>query len=157
MSAENKRIFSDIVSWIPEISPARSRPTAWLVNAGWFSLLCGWIFVAAVAAFYPTELNAFIVGFIPIRRDTFGVVCFAASALWFVPSIAWQRVRYPLLRAVRLFGGAAMVYLLVNTASHPRTLWMPLTHFAPWPSELMTLILASGGFVISHVMLTRKG
>ena len=136
---------------------ARHFRTAWLVDAGWIILLCGWTLIAAVAAFHPTGLDALVASFIPIRRDTFGVLCFAASAVWFVVAAVWRGRRYPLRRAVRLFSGAAAVYLLVNVFSHPQTLCMPLTHFAPWPSEMTTLVIACGGFLISHVTLIRKG
>jgi hypothetical protein len=156
MSTGRKWMLRDPVSSIHEISSPRRRPIACLIDAGWISLLFGWIYVAAFAAFNPEKLSEFIVGFIPIRRDTFGVVCFSASAVLFVLSAVWHGRTYPLVRAGRFFGGAAMVYLLVNTVSHPETLGMPLTHFAPWPTELVTLIIASAGFVTSHLRLTRN-
>jgi hypothetical protein len=141
-------------------APKLSRPyfrVAWLLDAGWIALLSGWIVVAVVAAFHPAGLTAVVASFIPIRRDTFGIVCFAASAVWFLAAAFWRGRTHPLLRVLRVFGGATVLYLSVNLFSHPRTMGMPLTHFAPWPSELATLILVAGGFILSHITLTRKG
>lgn len=42
--------------------------------------LLGWIYVALSAAFHPDRLVDAVVHWLPLRKDTFGVVCFAASA-----------------------------------------------------------------------------
>ena len=65
--------------------------TAWHVTVGpllWafvdtaviFGAL-GWLYVAAVAVFNPAQLPNAIVSWIPIRRDTLGMVCFGLSAV----------------------------------------------------------------------------
>lgn len=41
----------------------------------------GWLYVAVVAVFYPDELSNAIVSWMPIRRDTLGIVCFGLSAV----------------------------------------------------------------------------
>jgi hypothetical protein len=41
----------------------------------------GWLYVAAVAIVNPDELSSAIVSWIPIRRDTLGMVCFGLSAV----------------------------------------------------------------------------
>ena len=41
----------------------------------------GWTYVAAVAVVNPDELSNAIVSWIPIRRDTPGMVCFGLSAV----------------------------------------------------------------------------
>jgi hypothetical protein len=34
-----------------------------------------------------------------------------------------------------VFGLLGWLYIVLNSAVHPWTLFMPLTHFAPWPRE----------------------
>lgn len=116
-------------------------------------LLVGWIVVAVIAAFDPAGLQMYVASFIPVRRDTLGIVCFALSASLFLVSAVLRRRSYPLLRTVRVFAGATVVYLLTNALTHPETMRMPLTHLVSWPSELATLILASGAFVTTHATL----
>ena len=43
--------------------------------------LLGWLYVAACAAVRPQALSLHIAAIVPLRRDTFGTVCFALSAL----------------------------------------------------------------------------
>ena len=39
------------------------------------------------------------------------------------------------LRAIRLYGAAAWIYLAGNSVSHPDTMRQPLTHLLAWPHE----------------------
>lgn len=41
----------------------------------------GWLYAAIIAMLYPGALSIPIVSLIPIRRDTFGILCFAASGI----------------------------------------------------------------------------
>lgn len=108
--------------------------------------LLGWLYVAALAAFRPHTLDAPIASVLPVRRDTFGACCFAASAaasfaLRLHNGRAWER-RAPrpgpaeaLPRTVTGYALAAWSYLCVNSLTHPATIALPLTHFAAVPTE----------------------
>ena len=41
----------------------------------------GWLYVVVIAVFYPGGLSIPIVSWIPMRRDTLGIVCFGLSAV----------------------------------------------------------------------------
>jgi hypothetical protein len=41
----------------------------------------GWGYVAVIAVLHPYQLGIPILSWMPIRRDTFGIVCFAVSAV----------------------------------------------------------------------------
>jgi len=83
---------------------------------------------------------------VPLRRDTFGAACFAVSA---VAAFLLQAGRAPLwdrrparrgpvdaaLRTCSAYALAAWVYLCVNSLTHPYTISLRLTHFAPSPAE----------------------
>ncbi len=40
--------------------------------------LLGWIYIAAYAAAFPQELSRHVADLVPLRRDTFGALAFAA-------------------------------------------------------------------------------
>jgi hypothetical protein len=125
-----------------------SRP---LLNVALVHGMLGWIYIAAWAAVRPEGLSGQLSHWLPLRRDTFGVLCFTASALAyfileFSPRPWWSRgtcrhgpigaglrtlVWYPLL---------AWAYLCVNSLTHPWTIDQPLTHFATVPSESTTAV-----------------
>lgn len=62
----------------------RTRPllVAVLECAAVYGLL-GWAYVAVVAAVHPNALDVPIAALLPLRRDTFGIVCFASSVIAF--------------------------------------------------------------------------
>ena len=45
------------------------------------------------------------------------------------------RLGAAVLRAVFLYGVLVWAYLALNYVTHPRTVVLPLTHFASWPTE----------------------
>jgi hypothetical protein len=126
--------------------------------------LLGWVYVAAYAAVYPNDLNQSITAVLPLRRDTFGILAFGASAvaatalrartgrLWIrrprqQPERGWARA---VLHTVFGYGLLAWVYLCVNSMTHPRTIGMQLTHLVSWPSEGTTAV---AGFAASALAL----
>jgi hypothetical protein len=46
-----------------------------------------------------------------------------------------RRVAAALLAAVALYGFLGWAYIAGNAISHPRTLYLQLTHLAKWPHE----------------------
>ncbi|MCH5673545.1 hypothetical protein [Streptomyces gilvus] len=123
--------------------------------------LLGWLYVAAVAALRPDDLTAPVSTLLHVRRDTFGAVCFAVSALaafvlqavygtwWSRPAPARGAV-LALLRTTATYALLAWAYLCVNSLTHPYTMARPLTHFADVPREGET---ASWAFAASAVAL----
>ena len=125
--------------------------------------LLGWLYAAAYAAVFPNELNHPIAAVLPLRRDTFGILAFAASsaaatALRARTGHVWTRrprqaeggwVR-AVLHTVFGYGLLAWVYLCVNSLTHPWTTGMRLTHFSSWPSEGSTAVF---GFATSALAL----
>ncbi|MGW5607095.1 hypothetical protein ACWEWI_13535 [Streptomyces sp. NPDC003753] len=123
--------------------------------------LLGWLYVAAVAAVRPSELTVPISSLLPVRRDTFGAVCFALSALaatllhatagrWWTRTAPRRGVVGALLRTGTVYGLLMWAYLCVNSLTHPETLARPLTHFADVPREGQT---ASWAFAVTAVTL----
>jgi hypothetical protein len=114
--------------------------------------LLGWIYFAAYAAAYPHDLSVPIAAVVPVRRDTFGALAFAASALAAIILQArtgrvWERRSMPVpsltravLSTVLGYGLLVWVYLCVNSLTHPWTTSMELTHFVSWPSEGSTAV-----------------
>jgi hypothetical protein len=108
--------------------------------------LLGWIYVAVYAAVRPTEMSTPITALIPIRRDTFGSLCFAVSAMAAAGLqvgtgrvlIRGRRATGAVEAVLRTVAGYAFLvwfYLCVNSLTHPYTLRMRLTHFAAVPTE----------------------
>ncbi|WP_145909854.1 hypothetical protein [Kitasatospora viridis] len=119
--------------------------------------LLGWLYVAAWAATRPGTLSGELSSWLPLRRDTFGALCFALSAAahlvrglrpagppWRdrtrpgpgqpgdrVAAVLRTLVGYPLL---------VWAYLCVNSLTHPQTIDRQLTHFAPVPTEGTTAV-----------------
>lgn len=124
--------------------------------------LLGWIYVATYAAVLPNELDHPVAAVLPLRRDTFGLLAFVASALvatalraatgrvWFRRprgERGWIRAA---LHTVAGYGLLAWIYLCINSLTHPWTTAERLTHFASWPSEGTT---ADIGFAASALAL----
>lgn len=135
---------------------SRSLPDVALVHG-----MLGWLYIAAWAAVRPEGLSGQLSHWLPLRRDTFGVACFGASALaYFIlessPQPLWRRGtrRYgPIgagLRTLVWYPLLAWAYLSVNSLTHPWTFDQPLTHFATVPSESTTAVLC---FAVSAVAL----
>lgn len=122
---------------------SRLRPLVETVAV--FGLL-GWLYVAAVAAARPQDLWWHIASVVPLRRDTFGTLCFVLSgaavfALQLRSGRLWTRGprrREPLDAALRTVGGYALlgwIYLCVNSLTHPETIPRRLVHFTALPTE----------------------
>lgn len=133
--------------------------------------LLGWAYVAVYAAAFPNELDHPIAAVLPLRRDTFGVLAFAASAvsatvlrarsgrLWAGGDRAdrrrgWSRA---ILHTVVGYGLAAWAYLCVNSLTHPWTIGMRLTHFSPWPTEGGTAVASFAGSALALYLLRSTG
>lgn len=124
------------------------RPT--VETAMVFGLL-GWLYAAACAAVRPQEMSAAVTALVPMRRDTFGCVCFAVSAVsagWlqvgtgrlFAPGRRGTAAVDALLRTAAGYALLVWVYLCVNSLTHPYTLGMRLTHFSAEPTEGSTAV-----------------
>lgn len=114
--------------------------------------LLGWLYIALWAALRPDELSVPVTALIPMRRDTFGALCFAGSAIAaaglqvgtgrFLPGCRCSRAAADaVLRTVALYALLAWIYLCVNSFTHPYTLGIGLTHFASEPTEGTTATL----------------
>ncbi|MGW2488525.1 hypothetical protein ACWCV9_15100 [Streptomyces sp. NPDC001606] len=123
--------------------------------------LLGWLYVAAIAAVRPSDLTVPISSLVPVRRDTFGAVCFALSALsatllhtttgrWWLRTGPQRGLRAALLRTGTVYGLLMWAYLCVNSLTHRETLARPFTHFADVPREGQT---ASWTFAVTAVTL----
>ncbi|WP_329570981.1 hypothetical protein [Kitasatospora sp. NBC_01266] len=125
--------------------------------------LLGWLYIAVWAACRPDSLSGPLSSWLPLRRDTFGALCFALSALahlsrglrpaappWWRPSGAHRDRVEALLRTLTGYPLLAWAYLCVNSLTHPWTIDRQLTHFATVPTEGTT---AAGCFALSAVAL----
>jgi hypothetical protein len=127
--------------------------------------LLGWVYVAVYAAARPDDLSQPIAALVPLRRDTFGALAFAASAvaatvlrgatgrLWaggLEPARGWPRA---ILHTVAGYGVLAWIYLCANSLTHPWTLSRQLTHFASWPTEGTTAVVGFGASAIAFFLL----
>lgn len=108
--------------------------------------LLGWIYVAALAAARPLVLSEPITALVPLRRDTFGALCLAASAAcafalhartgsFWVKRKSAGGVVDAALRTLIAYALLVWTYLCVNSLTHPYTTGMRLTHFSATPSE----------------------
>jgi hypothetical protein len=125
--------------------------------------LC-WASVCLLASFRPAGLSAPYWSAVPdLRSDTAGVLAFFAVALSLTCSeflrLSRQRVGLPvpdgapgqrrpamaLLAAAEtgaILATGLVLYLSVNTITHPATLNLPATHLAPWPTEGTLRVIA---------------
>jgi hypothetical protein len=111
--------------------------------------LLGWLYIAAWAATRPDTLSGSLTSWLPLRRDTFGALCFALSALahlirglrppgppWWSSAAGQPRDRVTaVLRTLVGYPLLAWGYLCVNSLTHPQTIDRRLTHFAAVPTE----------------------
>ncbi len=129
--------------------------------------LLGWIYIAAYAAAVPQELSRHVADLVPLRRDTFGALAFAASALaaitlqartgrlWIRRSEPVRGLWHAVLNAVAGYGLLVWVYLCVNSMTHPWTLSKRLTHFFPWPSEGGTAVASYAASAVALFLVRR--
>jgi hypothetical protein len=125
---------------VPPVPAAGRRPLlASVLRTGWVYASAGFGYAALSAIFRPRHLSEHVWHSLPwLRKDTFGIACFAASALAY---LGLGLVRRPgqaaraVLAATALYGFTGWVYIACNALRHPATLTMPLTHLAPLPRE----------------------
>jgi hypothetical protein len=55
-----------------------------LLRTIWLYALAAFAYVALTAVFRPRQLSSHIWHSVPVRKDTFGIICFAVSALAFL-------------------------------------------------------------------------
>jgi hypothetical protein len=164
-------------------APPHHLVTALLETVTRYGLL-GWLYVAAVAAVHPHYLPGALTHWLPLRRDTFGALCFAASAVGFLllnvlgDRAGWlpfpaatdeperrdgsEMFRHRLLPAVlrTVFGYGLLIwlYVCVNSLTHPETISRQLTHFLAWPLEGDTgsvcFVLSAVAFLLLRMRVT---
>lgn len=129
--------------------------------------LLGWIYIAAYAAAFPRDLGQHVAVIVPVRRDTFGVLAFAASSLaaialqartgrlWIRRSEPVRGLTQAVLNVVAGYGLLVWAYLCVNSMTHPWTLSMRLTHFVSWPSEGSTAVASFAASAVALFLVRR--
>lgn len=117
------------------------------IRTVWLYAAAGFGYVALSAVFRPRQLGGHVWHDLPwLRKDTFGIGCFAASALAYLLLRlmgAWGRPRAgrPLtavpavLSTVAVYGVVGWAYIAANAIRHPATLSHQLTHLVGWPRE----------------------
>ncbi len=140
---------------------ARRQTNVLVLEALTFGLAYGaslcWASACLVGCFRPNGLSAPYWNQIPqLRTDTSGIIAFFAVAL-FLPCSEFLRLRRRWVGGDAFdgpaFGGlisaaglatcetigflttGLVIYLSVNTVTHPETLSMQATHLASWPTE----------------------
>jgi hypothetical protein len=120
--------------------------------------LC-WISTCLVASFRPGGLSApYWSGLVGLRTDTCGVVAFVATAAGLVvaeyhqlrrrhdgPEQAHSHSRFAgdarillvlaLTKTALIMATGLVLYISVNSVTHPVSLGLPATHLASWPTE----------------------
>lgn len=112
-----------------------------LLRTVWLYASAGFAYVAVSAVFRPRQVGDHLWHSLPwLRKDTFGIACFAVSGLAYLllglaarrpPRSAAQAV----LATIAGYGFAGWAYIACNAIAHPYTLTRPLTHLAAWPHE----------------------
>jgi hypothetical protein len=140
------------VSVVPEARLISTVPEARLISTAlrtvWLYAAAGFGYVALSAVFRPRQLGTHLWHDLPwLRKDTFGIGCFAASALAYLLLRLTDRLADPVhanrrlsvipavLGTIALYGIVAWAYIAGNAIRHPYTLSHPLTHLVPWPRE----------------------
>jgi hypothetical protein len=150
-----------------------------IVEAGALGLAYGaglcWASTCAVASFRVQNLAQPYWNAIPgLRTDTCGAVAFVVLAVSLATGRYQRRERLrmeqsaPLARrpgsgsrsavlavseTVAVLSTGLVAYLSVNAVTHPATLAIRATHFAPWPTEGTLRMLALAGCVLGVAVL----
>lgn len=141
----------------------------------------GWLYVAIFGVVRPNDLPLWIVSSIPVRRDTAGIIFFGLSAAAYflggalkttgkagIPNLVLpvygdrratqahrrrRTVARASLRTLFVYSTMTVIYLMVQTVTHPETLAMALTHFLTWPTERSAVVLALLCSIASFILL----
>jgi hypothetical protein len=143
----------------------------------------GWLYVAIIGVVRPNDLPFWIVSWIPVRRDTVGIICFGLSATAYflggalepsreagMPNLVLPvygdgdrnatqargrscAVARASLRTLFIYSTMTVIFLMVQTVTHPETLAMPLTHLLNWPTERSAVVLALLCSIASFILL----
>jgi hypothetical protein len=147
---------------------------AWATGLAYGGGLC-WVSVCLVGSFRPADLgDPYWSALSHLRTDTTGIGAFFVVAVCLSTS-EYMRLRRrrdssaglgselsggtPLLlalsasRTIAILATGLVVYLSVNTVTHPATLDLHATHLAPWPTEGTLRVLALFCCVCSVTML----
>jgi hypothetical protein len=149
-------IGSGVAKWRPPQSRRRPEIVRAALSTIALYTAIAWCYVAVVAVLRPSFLSESITHWLPVRRDTFGTVGFAVSAVAStalgvlrvrnrkrphpgdkdVDSLGtWSRVIASLAPTAAIYGLLIWCYIAANSIAHPQTLALPLTHFVTWPAE----------------------
>jgi len=149
--------------------PVTGQQRHWLaVEALAFGLAYGaglcWASVCLLASFRPAGLSAPYWSAVPdLRSDTSGILAFFAVALFLTsseflrlrrqgagipapdhaPGERWSAIAaLAAAETVAILATGLVIYLSVNTISHPASLDMQATHLSPWPTEGTVRVIA---------------
>jgi hypothetical protein len=172
-------IGSGVAKWRPPQSRRRPEIVRAALSTIALYTAIAWCYVAVVAVLRPSFLSESITHWLPVRRDTFGTVGFAVSA---VASTAlgvlrvrnrerphpgdkdvdglgtWRRVIAVLAPTAAIYGLLIWCYIAANSIAHPQTLALPFTHFVTWPAEGDTgsAVFAVSAFAHFLYLATRR-
>lgn len=126
-----------------------------LIGLGYASALAS-LSVFLVGSFRPQELpSPYWVQIRWLRTDTFGFLCFLVAALTItlseylrfsrtarrqnreggVAASSFDLFALATVRTLVAAGSTLVIYLSVNSITHPQTLLLPATHLLSWPTE----------------------
>jgi hypothetical protein len=125
--------------------------------------LC-WVSTCVVGSFRPGDLaNPYWAAIPGLRTDTCGIVAFVVTAICLAVSEYLRLLRrrggprpepanrtgepiqlgaLAIAETAGLLSTVLVAYLSVNAVTHPDTLAMQATHFAPWPTEGTLRVIA---------------
>ncbi len=129
--------------------------------------LLGWVYVAVLAAARPNVLSMHIAAVLPVRRDTFGIICLLSSALaafglhastgaFWVRRKGSRGLLDAALRTIVAYALLVWTYLCVNSVTHPQTTGMQFTHFSATPSEGTVAVICFVGATVALFVLRAR-
>lgn len=158
---------------VPGFQRARLVVEAVIFGVAYSSILC-WVTTCIVASFRVANLaTPYWNAIRDLRTDTCGAAAFMTAAVCLAVS-EYLRLRRVQNSAAELGTGAAggsalaalavaqavavlstglVAYLSINAVTHPATLALPATHFAPWPTEGTLRVLALGACLAATATL----
>lgn len=164
---DSSTVTKDAETWEVSYKYAVSRQEQWLaIEALAFGLaysfgLC-WTSVCFLASFRPNNLSAPYWSGVPgLRADTSGILALFVFAVFFSCSefLRFRRRRaaaparlafgdltnaamLAISETVGILATGVVIYLSINTVTHPATLSRQATHLASWPTEGTLRVIA---------------